>query len=480
MITITKYNSLFTFLTAIACAGAAISCSSTKYERQDVGMPKEYRPNNAATIVQDTISIARIPYREFFTDAKLISLIDKGIVANNDLKIAIRQLDIASLAYRQTKWNNVPTLNLNLAGASINRPSDNSLNGLTIGQFLGQRYVEDYNSNLTISWEADIWGKIKARKEAAYASFLQTQEAAKAVQTRLISEIAQGYYNLLMLDLQLNITNQNLELVENTLKMIRVQQNLGITTSLSVLQQENTRDQMLATVPAIRQSITAQENALRALTGDMPGEILRSKGLAEIPDPKSLATGIPAEMLSFRPDVKSDELLVLQALATSNVAKRSMYPSLNITAQGGLSAYQFDNWFKTPGSLFATAIGTLAQPLLNGKRLKTQYKQSKIMVEQAELRFKQTVINAVGEVSNSLTAIEALQEQQTIMTGLVSRSEEAVSTASIMYRNDLATYLDVIVAQNNKLKVELDLAMVIKQKLAAYVILYRSLGGGWQ
>lgn len=477
---ITIKNNIYTVLTAMLLAGAANSCSSTKYERPNSGIPEDYRHNIIVGAPQDTVSIARIPYRDFFTDAELILLINKGVAANNDLKIAIKQLDIASLAYRQTKWNNVPTLNLNIAGASINRPSDNSLNGLTIGQFLGQKYVEDYNSNLAVSWEADIWGKIKARKEAAYASFLQTQEAAKAVQTRLISEIAQGYYNLLMLDLQLDITNQNLELVENTLKMIRVQQNLGITTSLSVLQQENTRNQMLATVPVIKQNITAQENALRALTGDMPGEIVRSKHLTDISNPKSLATGIPAEMVSFRPDVKSDELLVLQALANSNIAKRSMYPSLNITAQGGLSAYQFNNWFKTPGSLFATAIGTLAQPLLNGKRLKTQYQQSKIMAEQAELRFKQTVINAVGEVSNSLTAIEALQEQQTIMAGLVSRSEEAVSTASIMYRNDLATYLDVIVAQNNKLKVELDLAMVIKQKLGAYVILYRSLGGGWQ
>ncbi|KQT21006.1 RND transporter [Chryseobacterium sp. Leaf405] len=472
----------YTNFGAFAALLTLASCTVQKYKAPEAELPEGFRDTTQLTIEHDSTqsSIAKIPYREFFTDPTLLSLIESGVKNNNNLKVSIKQIESAALSYNRSKWGNVPNVNLNIATASISRPSDNSMNGQMFGQMLGQRYIEDYGTNVSISWEADIWGKIKGRKESALAAYLQTQEAAKAVQTQLIAQIAQGYYNLLMLDTQLDITNENLKLVNNTLRMISKQQELGITTSLSVQQQENTRDQMLATIPVIEQSITIQENALSILTGKMPAEIQRTLKLTDMQTPEYKSVGIPAELLSYRPDVKSSELTVRQAFTNVKVAKASMYPALNITAQGGLNTFNFKNWFDIPGSLFGAAAGSLVMPLVNGKQLKTQYEQSKIAMEQSEINFKQTVLSAVGEVSNALANIESADKQETITVGLVARSDKAVTTSNKLFQQDMATYLDVITAQNNKLQAELSLANIKLQKLSSVVDLYRALGGGWQ
>lgn len=457
------------------------SCSVAKYKQPTSDVPQKFRTNTESQFIQDSTAnnIAKIPYRDFFTDPTLVSLIENGIKQNNDLQIAIKQIEIASLGYNQSKWGNIPNVNLNLGTASINRPSDNSLNGKTVGSFLGKTHLEDYSTTVNISWEADIWGKISSRKEVALTSYLQTQEAAKAVQTALVTQIAQGYYNLLMLDTQLDITHKNLELIESTLRMIKVQKDVGLTTSLSIQQQENSRDQLLATIPVIKQAITVQENTISILTGTMPGEIKRTLKLTDAIIPRYNTIGIPSEMLSYRPDIKSSELNVKKAFANVKISKASMYPAFNITAQGGLNAFEFKNWFNIPGSLFGTAAGSLALPLLNGKQLKTQYEQSKIGMEQAELGFKQNVLNAVGEVSNVLASIESADQQEKTISDLVIRSNDAVITSNKLFKQDMASYLDLIIAQNNKLQAELNLANVKLQKLNAVVNLYRALGGGW-
>ncbi|MFL9833684.1 TolC family protein [Chryseobacterium terrae] len=473
---------LYTNIGTAAALLSLVSCNVQKYKAPEAELPESFRDTTQLDVMKDSTqsSIAKIPYKEFFTDPTLLSLIESGVKNNNDLKVSIKQIESAALSYKRSKWGNIPNVNLNIATASISRPSDNSLNGAFTPQITGKSFIEDYNSNLSVSWEADIWGKIRGRKESALAAYLQTQEAAKAVQTQLVAQIAQGYYNLLMLDTQLDITNQNLKLVENTLRMITKQQELGITTSLSVQQQENTRDQMLVTIPIIEQSITIQENALSILTGKMPGEIQRTLKLTSMQTPEYKSVGIPAELLSYRPDVKSSELTVRQAFANVKVAKASMYPALNITAQGGLNSFTFKNWFDIPGSLFGAAAGSLAMPLINGKQLKTQYEQSKIAMEQSEINFKQMVLSAVGEVSNALANIESADKQEVITVGLVARSDKAVTTSTKLFQQDMATYLDVITAQNNKLQAELSLANIKLQKLNSVVDLYRALGGGWQ
>ncbi|RXM51838.1 RND transporter [Chryseobacterium sp. CH25] len=458
-------------------SGTAVSCGVQKYEQPEVKMPETFRSDSV--VVEQNENIAKISYKDFFKDPVLVGLIDKAMVQNNDLQVALKQIEFASLAYTQSKWGNVPTISAT-ANANINRPSDNSMNGMMAGQFMGKRYMEDYTAALNFSWEADIWGKIKGRKEQALADYLKTQEAAKAVKTQVVAAVVQGYYNLLMLDTQLEITKSNLTYADNTLKFLVKQQELGLTTALAVQQQEIVKDQILKTIPAIESSVATQENALSLLTGSMPEKIERKTSLNTVQSPDHIAAGVPSELLSYRPDVKTAELEVRKSAAAIHIAKMSMYPSLNITAQGGVNAFQISKWFSVPGSLFGMAAGAIAQPILNGKQLKTQYEQSKVLADQAEIGFKQSVLKAVGEVSDALVQIQKLEEQQKIAERLVVKSGEAVKKADLLFKYNSATYVEVIMAQTNKLNAELELASLKAQRLNAITALYRSVGGGWQ
>lgn len=458
-------------------SGMAISCKIQQYERPEVKMPEVFRSDSIVATPNE--NIAKIGYKDFFKDPVLVSLIDKAMVQNNDLQVALKQIEFASLAYNQSKWGNVPVISA-AANANINRPSDNSMNGMMAGQFMGKRYMEDYTTSVNISWEADIWGKIKGKKEQALAEYLKTQEAAKAVKTQVVAAVVQGYYNLLMLDTQLEITKSNLTYVESTLKFLTKQQELGLTTALAVQQQEIVKDQILKSIPAIESSVAVQENALSLLTGSMPGKIERSGSLNTVVSPEHIGAGIPSELLSYRPDIRTAELEVRKSAAAIHIAKVNMYPSLNITAQGGVNAFQISKWFSIPGSLFGMAAGAIAQPILNGKQLKTQYEQSKVLADQAEIGFKQSVLKAVGEVSDALVQIQKLEEQQKIAEGLVVKSGDAVKKAELLFKYNSATYVEVIMAQTSKLQAELELASLKTQRLNAITALYRSIGGGWQ
>ncbi len=464
-------------LGALVASGTFTSCSVQKYQRPSLAIPETFR---AEEIQEDTLNIAQINYRDFFKDTVLINLIDKAVEQNYNLQVAIKQIESASLGYKQSKWANAPRIDATVGSANINRPSANSMNGQSLGYFLGQNYLTDYTTAINLSWEADIWGKIKGAKEEALVDYLQTQEAAKAVQTRLVSEVVQGYYNLLMLDKQLKISENNLDFAENTLSMLKKQYDLGMVNSLALEQQEMVMKQILKSIPQLESSITIQENALSILTGSFPDKIERATSLDNVLYPETISTGIPADMLSYRPDVKSSELALRRSVVSIHVAKVSMYPALNITAQGGLNALKSSNWFNIPGSLFGLATGTIAQPILQGKQLKTRYEQAKIASEQAELNFKQSILNAFGEVSDALVQIEKLEEQELIAKDLVEKADVVVNNSMKLYQFGEATYLEVIVAQSNKLQTELDLASIKTLRLNAITALYRSLGGGWQ
>src|SRR5690606_8411924 len=176
-----------------------------EYQRPELELPQQFSTVGFA----DTSSIADVNWKEFFSDTTLQGLIERGLNYNHDLLIALKRIEIAGQQLKQAKALQLPEADLRISG-NISRPSDNSLNGISLKSFLGKSYVENYNASLNISWEADIWGKIRAQKEVALTEYLRTYEGAKAVQTFLVASIAQGFYNLLMLDKQLEIARKNL------------------------------------------------------------------------------------------------------------------------------------------------------------------------------------------------------------------------------------------------------------------------------
>lgn len=458
----------------------AIAVSACKVSK-DIQTPQAQLPasfRNAA-VTGDTTSIADIPYKSFFADATLQKLIDSAIAQNYDMQLAVKNIDEAQLVVKQVKWNYVPTVGLNVT-ATTNRPSDNSLDGLSLSQELNTHHIEDYSAAAQLSWEADIWGKIRNQNKSAVAQYLQTREARKAIQTNLVANVAQGYYNLLMLDAQLSIAKKNVALNDSTLRIIQLQYDAGQVTSLAI---EQAKAQELAAtqlIPQFEQNITIQENALRILAGELPASISRNAVLDQMVFPDNLSTGVPAAIVSRRPDVHSSELQLDIANANVGITKASLYPTLDITASGGLNSFRTSNWFNIPASLFGLASGSVLQPLLQHKELSTQYKLAQTDRDKAVIQFRQSVLTAVGEVSDALVKVEKLKSQQTIAFNRVQTLRVATANADLLFKNGMANYLEVITAQGNVLQSELDLASIKTSELNAVAELYKALGGGWK
>lgn len=441
------------------------------YQRPEIPLPAQFTENT------DTASIATLEWKQFFTDTTLQALITKGLKYNYDLQVALKNIEIAQEQARQAKALQLPQATLSVTG-QVTRPSDNSLSGITANSFLGKSYIEDYSANVAISWEADIWGKLHLQRQAAFNAYLQTQEATIAIQTRLISDIAQAYYNLLALDAQLMVAKSNLLLSDTTLLLARLQYDAGNITSLAVEQAEAQRQATAILVPALEQSIALQEHALSILTGELPGNIYRTAQLNNVTIPENISAGIPAAMVSRRPDVHAAELGLIVANKRVGIARANMYPSLNITAAGGVNSFKASNWFNIPASLFGIAAGSLAEPLLQHRMLKTQYRTALLQREQTVLLFRRSVLNAVGEVADAMTKSAKLKDQQQIASQRAATLHKAVTDAQLLFKSDMTTYLDVITAQYNALQAELDLVSLQKQRLNASVDLYRALGGG--
>ena len=438
-------------------------------------LPETYR----AVSTTDTNTIANIQWKQFFSNENLQKLIDSAIANNYDMQSALKNIELTQLIVNQSKLGYLPEARLQATGA-INRPSDNSLNGLSLSQFLGKSYVEDYTISAAISWEADIWGKIKNQKAKALATYLQTTEAKKAIQTNLVSSIAKGYYNLLMLDAQVAIAKKNLLLNDSTLNIIKLQFNSGDVTALAVQQATAQRLVAVQLIPQLEQEITIQENAISILSGVTPNTIKRTGHITDAVFAGESTAGMPSALLQNRPDVRVKELELTVANANTGIAKANMYPSLTITATGGINSFKASNWFNIPASLFATAAGGITQPLFQRKQLKTQYELSKVQREKAVIEFRQSVLTAVGEVTDALVKVNKLKEQQSIASTRVSTLQQAIGNADLLFKNGMANYLEVITAQSNVLQGELELAVLQKEQSTAVIELYRSLGGGWQ
>lgn len=444
-------------------------------ENFKIELPESFR-NSVAT---DTTNSADIKWKSFFWEADLVQLIDVALAKNNDLQIAEKNITIANLQYKQAKWGNVPQVNA-YANATTNRLSENSLNGLSAGQFLGKKHVEDFSAGFNLSWEADVWGKIKNQKKSALAAYMQTTEAKKALQTSVVATVSNGFYDLLMLDAQLEIARKTLVLNDSTLFVVNLQYDAGQVNLLAKQQTEAQRLVAAQLIPELEQAIQLQENALSVLTGTFPEAQKRQSLLNNLVVKDNLSAGIPSQLLSKRPDVKSAELELKIANAQVGIAKASLYPSLNITAVTGVNSFEFNNWFNIPASLFGSVTGGLVAPLLNGKKLKTRYEIAKVAREQSVLRFKQTVLVAVGEVSNALVKIDKQEKEYTIANQRVETLKKSIVNANMLFKNGMATYLEVIIAQSNLLQAELELASIKKDRLIANVELYRALGGGWE
>jgi NodT family efflux transporter outer membrane factor (OMF) lipoprotein len=454
---------------------AFVSCRTGKnYQRPSVLLPDTFNP---AIPANDTNSIADISWRDYFSDPVLRSLIDSGISRNFDLQFALRNISIAQSQVKQANWLWYPQVNAGISGYYY-RNSDNGPAGVNQGALSNNS--NNWLASVNMNWEIDIWGKISRQKESSLANYLQSYEAAKAVQTRLVADIAQGYFSLLMLDQQLSETRKTLVLTTEFVKLTRLLYDAGEVTYLAIQQAESQRLNTSLLIPLIEQNIRIQENGLQLLTGSLPGTIHRDVMLTDIHFNDTLATGLPVAILNRRPDVKANEMSLVKANAQVGINQANMYPALTLTAGTGFESLKSSNWFNIPGSLFGLAGASLVQPLLQGRQLKTQFEIAKQQREQAVINFRESVLSASIEVSNAMVQVSKLKEQESFARQRTDTLSAAVNSSQLLFKNDMADYLEVITAQQTALDAQLSLAFIQRAELNARVELYRSLGGGWK
>lgn len=445
------------------------SCFVAKdYNQPEVVEEERFRTDN---IDQDSLNMANVSWRELFTDPILQDHIEKGLENNIDIRVALQQIIAAEAYVKQGKAGYLPTLDGN-ATFTHQELSENS----QFGSFFSS--VNQYEISTGLSWEADIWGKIRSQKRAFDARYLQSLAAHQAVKTRLIAEIASTYYQLLALDEQIRITQETVTTREKSLDVTQALKEAGNLTEVGVKQTEAQYYTAKAILIDLKNEERLLENTFSILLGEAPKQIDRTE-LDEQEITTELNIGVPVQLLRNRPDVMAAEYELMNAFELTNVARSNFYPSLTLSATGGLQALEAEDLFSV-NSLFATIIGGLAQPILNGRRIRTKYEVSQAEQEQARLRFREAILTASKEVSDALYSYQASTEKIEVKQKEYEAYNLATEYSEELLVNGLANYLEVLTARENALNSSLDLTNARFNQLRSIVDLYEALGGGWQ
>ncbi|MBB6498720.1 efflux transporter outer membrane subunit [Pedobacter cryoconitis] len=465
-----KYNKqVFALLAAAALFSA---CSVTKtYEKPKMQTDGLYRGQNST----DSATIATQPWQSLFTDEKLKVLIQRGLDQNINLKNAIQNILQAQATVQKAKMAFLPSLS---AGANYTRSKQSSA-GLNFPPGINiNTLTNTYQLSMTTSWEADIWGKLSSSKRAALAQYLGTDAAKKAIQTQLIADIANNYYNLLALDQQLAITQATLKSRIASVETMKSLKEGAVVNGAAVVQSEASRYATEVTIPDLKRSIRETENAMSILLAQNPGSIDRST-MDQQTVPTTLTVGVPAQLLQNRPDVQQAEFAFRSAFENTNLARTYFYPTLTLSATGGFSNLQLKDFFDH--SVFYNLVGGLTQPIFNQGQNKARLKTAQSAQIQAMNNFQQSLYVAGQEVSNALYAYETAVEKQDSRAKQIAALVKAVDYTQDLLRYSSATnYTDVLTSEQSLLAAQLSGVSDHLQKLQAVVNLYRALGGGWK
>lgn len=457
---------------AVAGVTTIASCQVTKtYKRPDVAASNLYRDS----IGTDTTSMADLPWRSLFADTVLQGLIQEGIDKNLDLKTAILKITEAQATLRSAKMAYLPTLSAGVqvtkaktSQAALNFPAGTGINLNTT----------TYQGSLSASWEVNVWGQLSSLKRQALANFLQSDASKRAVQTQLIADIANYYYTLLSLDQQLAITQQTVKNRIADVETMKVLKEGAVVNGAAVVQSEANRYAAEVTIPDLQQSIRETENALSVLLARAPGPIKRAT-LSQQQPVTDLKQGLSTQLLRNRPDVQASEYAFRSAFENTNVAHSYFYPTLTITAEGGISSLQLKNLFDN--SIFYNLVGGLTQPIFNKGQNKSRYHIAQAQQAEAFNTFQQTILTAGQEVSNALYSYQnAVSKQQTRDKQVKALEQSVDFTKKLLQYSSATNYTDVLTSEQSLLAAQLSGVNDKLQQLQAAVNLYRALGGGWK
>ena len=427
----------------------------------------------------DTISMGDLIWEDFFNDPYLLTLIDTALSNNLDLRVANRRIEVAQASYLRSKGALQPSLEGRIA-ANVGRIANNNDPG-------GDQSVADrrnglgqvYFIGLRSSWEVDVWGKLRLRREADYALFLASEKGRHLVITSLVSEVARLYYELLGLDNELETILKNVEFQEVALQMVKIQKIGGRATELAVqqFQAQLLRTQSLGYEK--RQRIIEVENQLNLLLGRYPQPIARGTSILEQNLPKVVRAGVPSSLLRRRPDVRQAELRLSAMQADVEAARTEFFPSLVIEPYAGVDIDKLSALIN-PEAMVVGAFAGLTAPIFNKNRIRANYDRATAETMIAAYEYQQSVLDAYQEVLSNLKRVENYREVYELRKEEAEVLTAAVSTSNDLFAAGYATYLEVITAQARVLEAELSVTNTRQEIFVTVIDLYRSLGGGWR
>lgn len=447
------------------------------YIRPAVPAPPSFRAPEAMP-APEAASIADLQWFDIFKDEQLQALIRRALEQNYDLREAVARVEQARAILGITRADQFPNL---AAGGAVqfNRISQDGAIPLSSQNLAFQNRNYGTAALSLLSFEVDIWGRLRRATEAARANLLGAEENRKAVVTTLVSDVATNYLTLRQLDYALEISKQTLETRQQSLDLTKSRQQGGVATLLDLRQAEQLVFTAAQTIPRIQQQIEQTENQIRLLLGDNPDGVPRGRSFAEQDIPPDVPAGLPSALLERRPDIRAAEQDLIAANAEIGVARAAYFPRLTLSGALGGASTDLTSLFSGPNTTW-NFTSQLVQPIFTAGRLKSNVKLAEAERQFAVAQYEKTIQTAFSEVSNSLIAHQRLRESRAEQEALVTTLEDRVRLAYVRYRGGVDTQLNALDADRDLFEARLDLVQLRLAEVLSMVQLYKALGGGWQ
>jgi multidrug efflux system outer membrane protein len=462
-------------LILIVSLSQTIALAQKKNQIPKVNVPPVYRGVPNPNAPPDPQSVADLKWFNVFKDDQLQALINEALIHNFDLREAVARIDEARANLGLTRADQYPTI----VGSADITTIGNSRNG----QFRIPEPLERKRSfgsvllNL-VTFELDIWGKLRKATEAARADLLSTEETRKAVITTLVSDVAAAYFNLRELDFELEIANRTLISRQESLRIIKLRQERGVSNLLELRQAEELVYDATEVIPALERSIEQTENFISLLVGRLPGEIVRGPGLTEQVMPPEVPSGLTSDLLVRRPDIRAAEQSLIAANARIEVARKAYFPSISLTGFLGFESNSLSRLFSPSRSVWGF-IPQVTQPIFTGGRLKSNVRLTQAQRDLFLINYERTIQNAFREVSDALIAYRKTKEVRTQRELLVTTLTDRARLAYLRYNGGVSNLLEALDADRELFSAELSLAQARRDELLTVVQTYKALGGGW-
>jgi multidrug efflux system outer membrane protein len=469
-----NYRATAVLLGAICVTSCAVG---PNYHRPAVQMPQAFRAPDPLPAPQ-AASFADLKWWEIFKDPDLQPLIKTALQQNYDLRDAVARVEAARANLGITRSDQFPQVGASGAVQLTRLSRDGSFT-------LPRSFVGSQNRNWgeaslnLLSFEVDLWGRLRRATEAARANLLSAEENRKAVVTTLVSDVATAYFTLRELDYELEISRQTLATRRDSLQLTRVRQGGGVATLLDLRQAEQLVDTAAETIPTLQQQIEQTENQVTLLLGKNPGEVIRQGKFNEELFPPEVPAGLPSALLERRPDIREAEQNLIATNADIGVAKAAYFPQLSLSGMLGGQSTQLSTLFNGPHSAWSF-VPQVTQPIFTAGRLRSNVRLAQAQRESALVQYQKTIQTAFTEVSNALIAHQRVNESRLQQEALVAVLQDRKGLAYARYTGGVDTQLNALDADRDLLTAELDLRQIRLNEILSVVQLYKALGGGWQ